>query len=662
MPNLSPDQRSAILNRYGGLVRTYFNRQQLEQARFAYRPRLSADEVEFHAYLRLSSILAAGRELPDILRRITLAPSRSQERVLLHSRGQISGKLDLRSYLRRRGQLTIPRTFPNWRVLLTHTTPENALACATAKSLLSELQALSMRLPLSNSSEETQVKRITEAIEQLLRDPAFSESAQMSLPDVLSEECEHLFEQVAERWNTRRISNLAYKELWQWADAHRKRGLSHGGVFVGLAYSEQFDDRLFEIFCLGELREGFAQLGFREKTIRPLHERNRNPILEFEHSDSSLAILAFFQKGEGVVWTTGVPRDWQDIVGVPDICLVVRSSQFPVIIVDAKNRYRGSELEESYSEELYKMLGYFQNFSRRTRVQARGPAGGLMFLSRGGVSTLRMFESRSGGKLAIAALDPCDNSPGNAARQLLEELLSTIGLLGGLPEVASALSDLKETAWNTLDLADHDRVEEETLDRIHQLALSHYGTPGPALLQAAQGLELHLLGDTWRDLDEDVHSLLATGEVFWAQHQLALGMDFAPVVVELTKALEVLLVRRLIEPYNRWAEERGSPTIKTTLTMGEMRALIESAYNASTRPARRLEVQAFHSFLYEHSVAEYVYRDLLGEVDFVNRLRRRAAHKDLVTGTEAGHLRDAMLGVGTASPILARLAVNLGHL
>ena len=29
------------------------------------------------------------------------------------------------------------------------------------------------------------------------------------------------------------------------------------------------------------------------------------------------------------------------------------------------------------------------------------------------------------------------------------------------------------------------------------------------------GLEPHMLGDAWRDLDKDVCSLLAIGEVFW---------------------------------------------------------------------------------------------------------------------------------------------------
>ena len=285
-----------------------------------------------------------------------------------------------------------------------------------------------------------------------------------------------------------------------------------------------------------------------------------------------------------------------------------------------------------------------------------------MFLSRGGVSTLRTFDSRSGGKLAVAALDPCDPSVECAARQLLEELLTEIGLIGGTPDVMLALSDLKEATWSAADITDQDEIEEQVLDRIHQLVLSHYGTAGSALLQATHSLELHLLGGTWKDLDEDVHSLLATGEVFWEQHQLAFGMDFAPVVVELTKTMEVLLVRRLIVPFNRWAEEQGYPSIKTTVTLGEVRALIESASNATTQPPRRREVLGFHSFLDEYGATEYVYGELLNEVDFVNRLRRKAAHKDLVTGTEASHLRDSMLGVGTASPILARLVVNLSHL
>ena len=519
-----------------------------------------------------------------------------------------------------------------------------------------------MRIPLRNTSEAALTQRIADAIAQLLTDPALGASRRMSLPDICTSESEGLFTQVAERWNTRRINNVAYRELWQWADDYRKRGLTGGGTFVGLAYSEEFDNRLFEIFCLGELREGFKQLGFREKIVRPLHERSRGPVMETEHPHSGLGISVFFQKGEGVLWTEGLPREWAQIVGVPDIGLVPRSSQLPVIIVDAKNRDRGVDSEESVSEELYKMLGYFQNFALRMHVQGRGPAGGLMFLSSSGFRDIRKYGSRSGGSLVVAALDPCEMSDGVGAKSLLEELLSDIGLFGGKPEVASAIHDLKEELRSTATDIGGEQAEEDTLDRIHELVFTQYGTPGPALSQATQGLELHLLGTIWQDMDNDVHSLLGTAEVFWAQHQLAFGMDFAPVVIELSKAMEVLLGRRLFEPFNRWARDRSLQVIKPTLTLGQMRAMIESASTASFQRQRRHEAVVLDAFLVECNVTDYVYGNLLEEVGFVNRLRRGAAHKDIVTGIEAGHLRERMLGVGTASPVFARLVASLSHL
>src|SRR5690606_30825074 len=106
--------------------------------------------------------------------------------------------------------------------------------------------------------------------------------------------------------------------------------------------------------------------------------------------------------------------------------------------------------------------------------------------------------------------------------------------------------------WGAVAEGETVQAEDEVLARIHELVAAQYGVPGPALLQARQGLELHLLGSMWSELDDDVQSLLATGEVFWAQHHLAFGMDFAPVVVELSRALEVVINRMLFEPFRRW--------------------------------------------------------------------------------------------------------------
>lgn len=668
MPGLTTDQRAAIFNRYGGLVRTYFSEQAMHEVRFAYRSRLDPTDVEFYAYLRLASVLAAGCRLPLILERITLAPSFNQERVLVESRGGIEGRLAVHSYLRRRGRRVIPQTFPNWRVRSTYSTPENALAAAAACSLLSELQILAMQLPIEGTREAILVREISDAVEKALRDPALGEALGMPLPEITSVDAESLFARVAERWQTRRISNLAYLELWRWADDFRKRGLAADGILTGLAYSDDFDNRLFEIFSLASVGDALKALGFEERVARPLHERSKGPVFEMAHPDAGLTVSVFFQKGDGVLWTSGAPREWEKLAGVPDIVVAPDSTRLPVMIIDAKNRYRGSELEASFAEEAYKMLGYFENFSRQMRIQGRGPIGGLIFLSRQGSGPIRRYKSRSGGVLVAAALDPCDQGPdgSSGARPLLEEMLRSVGLLGGRPDVTSALQEIKESVWGTggqvVNAEAEVEAEDRVLARVHELVVAQYGIPGPALREAHQALELHLLGSIWSKLDDDVQSLLATSEVFWAQHHLGFGMDFAPVVVELSRAMEIIISRMLFEPFRRWADARGLPSGASSLTLGQMRAMVERAKAVATGSSRSAEAAALHDFLSTHGVTAYAYGEFLDEVHFVNLLRRRAAHKAIVTGSEAGELRNRMLGVGSANPILAKLLMNLAPL
>ncbi len=665
MPGLVAEQREAILKRYGGLVRTYFSQQELHDARFSYRPRLEPAEVEFHAYLRLSTLLRIGHQLPSILKRILLAPSFRQETITVDSRGKIEGRLNVPSYFKRLGKITSPPIFPNQVVRATYITPENVLAAATAHTFSSESQNLSTKLPLEGTSEGLLIRQINDSIEQALRNPALAQATRLSMPDITAEESESLFTRVAERWQTRRINNVAYLEIWQWASFYRQRGLSDDGMVTGFAYSEEFDNRLFEIFCLGCLRDAFKELGFNENMIAPLHERVKGPILEVQHPDSGLNLMVFFQKGEGVLWTDEIPREWSDIGGVPDIAFVPRSSRMPVLVVDAKNRYRGNDLEDSIADELYKILGYFQNFPHRMKVEDRGPVGGLIFLSRDGQSSIRTYQSRSGGGLVVGAFDPGQEIDliADGARPFLEQLLGCLHVLGGRPDFSVELQKTKETTWQSLNGSNPAEIEDKVIDSVHALVAARYGSPSPALMAVSQVLELHLLGSTWHSLDKDVQNLLATAEVFWSEHQQALGMDFAPVVVELSRAMEILLSRLLIGSFNRWANAHNLTIVNPNLTLGQTRVLIELAKaTAGGQKSKKAEITALADFISRHNLAEYMYGSLLGEIDIVNKQRRRAAHKEFVTSAEAGKLREQLLGVGTSNPILARMVTNISNI
>jgi hypothetical protein len=654
MTALTAEQRDAILSRFGGFVVTYFSQEELDDARFSHSPQLSPAEVEFHDYLRLASVLLAGRKLPPILHRIGLAPSFSQDRVMINSRGRLDGRLDVKTYLKRRGDLTTPRTFPVWRTRALFTTPENALAASAARSLLAELQILTYRLPIGRSSQGVLARQITEAMELALLQPALGESLQFPLPELSSSEAEDLLAVVRHRWQTRRISNLAYRDLVEWAVGFRKRGLGKDGVLEGLAYSEGFDDRLFEIFCLGCIREALRAMGFVERIIRPLHERHRAPVFEVEHPDSGLHLSLYFQRGEGILWTSVAPKEW-GISGTPDIVLSPSSSLHPAIVLDAKNRFRGESLEGGASEEIYKMLGYFENFQRTTKVNDRGPLGGLFFPSFKGSSEKLQYDSIGGGFLAAITIDPTavgeDGCSGVVP--LLSSLLEKAGLIGsGRRDMDAALKELKvaDAAVTT---------EEAILDGIHNLIAATYGRSGRAMDDARRGLEQHLLGSAWSKLDDDVQTMLATGEVFWSQHSLAFGMDFAPVVVEFSRALEVILSRLLFDQFRRWASERSRPSSSGTLTLGQMRAAIEAASGITKGLRRAPEAQSLHEYFCVRAIDTYVYDELAEGIAIVNRLRRRAAHTDMITSNEAKLLRDRLLGVGTSEAILARLVETL---
>ena len=158
--------------------------------------------------------------------------------------------------------------------------------------------------------------------------------------------------------------------------------------------------------------------------------------------------------------------------------------------------------------------------------------------------------------------------------------------------------------------------------------------------------------------------VLATGELFWTDHQLAVGLDFAPVVAELARALEISLEEMLFAPSRTWARARGLGPVQDKPELGTMRVLLEKAarINAGALPDRTPGTLGLNGFLVAGGVANYCYDDLIQDLHYANGPRRRAAHKEVLTGVEAREFRERVLGVGSATSILARLAERLGPL
>src|SRR5437870_3159383 len=98
-------------------------------------------------------------------------------------------------------------------------------------------------------------------------------------------------------------------------------------------------------------------------------------------------------------------------------------------------------------------------------------------------------------------------------------------------------------------------------------------------------------------------------------------MDFAPVVVELCRALELVLTRILFEPFSLLVAQQGQKLILSTLTLGQMRALVQDASEAGAGGRRNLTATALRNLFERSALAQYAFGEFLHDLGAVNELR-----------------------------------------
>ena len=177
---------------------------------------------------------------------------------------------------------------------------------------------------------------------------------------------------------------------------------------------------------------------------------------------------------------------------------------------------------------------------------------------------------------------------------------------------------------------------------------------GPAALRAEQDLEAQALGALWRLLTDDERQFLATAEVFWRDHRLAVGMDFGPVVIELAKAVESLVDRLLVQPFKEWTATNGRQHSKLD-TLGDMRAELQRALEVQSGQKHGAGSRALNEYLHVKGIESFAYRELLPALNRINGPRRAAAHPYSVTGATAQDVRNYVLGIGSEIPLIAKI-------
>lgn len=534
---LSEFGRQAAVEQALSLLGVYFSSgEQASEDRAAISSSGQDPELEeIRAGLRLRVALAAARRLIDLLSSITKRPTFRYALQSTQEVGSLSGALDVNRWVTRQRGGDADVTFPIVEVTRGTRTPENTLASYATLWLRHELAtSLTGSLAAQDSVEYTAARSMMVRLDRLLRSPVFGACISDAKAVRTRAALDHLLTKVRSRLRRREIAHsAAYRALMEWVDRclHGQPAVSAGLIDLSV-YGTRFDNKLFELWCLSTLSRRLA-------TAANLPDPLINPGWRVAAPAYSLRTFTgrvdlFFQRGIATVDKRHAAK-WRKesgrpLGGIPDI--VARTTTLNGVerlaVIDPKLRQR----DRLPAEELYKILGYLQNFDIR-------PAVGIVLIYTTDASAVEpdVFRDGAGGTLISASLNPA--APPAVTDSALREVVRVI----------LALADLEISAG---PLAPTTPAEDsgEGAVRTTQTALTAWGQSHLAEIAPSRERIRTLVGDErWSALVADVQTMVATADL--VGYQLDPTADFSGPVIGMSAAVEHLIYNSAVGPVVR---------------------------------------------------------------------------------------------------------------
>ena len=165
------------------------------------------------------------------------------------------------------------------------------------------------------------------------------------------------------------LNNDIYKKIIYWLDDFCNNNslfFVNDETLKSLRYDgKAFSDKLFELWCLFKINEtAIKDFGFKQENNEI--KFGQGPIFSIFNNDEKLKI--YYQKGKNIYWNEYYPQIWsyiedeniKGLIGIPDISIIKEKVGKSIVMIDVKNKIRNGG---DNSEEIYKMIGYFSNFS-----------------------------------------------------------------------------------------------------------------------------------------------------------------------------------------------------------------------------------------------------------------------------------------------------------
>ncbi len=629
------------------------------------------DDLDVEIYLRI--ILANVENLQELIADLEDYLSMSQVSYEKDYVGEIQGKLNVNRYTKKMAQRTYPKEYPCVIKKKTYLTPENIYVIFIIKNLLRMLDGFRGFLrnkPNSLSySELVLIEEHSNAFMMFSKKAYFIECQKSadqfikSYGEVFPEEQIGL---INNRIRKQKIRNYQiYEKIFDWYETFASGSiLEAGGSKIRLLrYSQDFSNRLFELWCLYNIKESFV-LSFNATVI------DENDILDASAKNEYVFKLAvptggfleiFYQKGAELYWHDESDLMWKykkgntekGLRGIPDITIHYQAKEDALIMLDIKNRVRASGAN---SEEIYKMIGYFSNFKKTfTEYYSQNvkKQGALIFRN-DNCANDEMLESDDGYRLMTISAGINANSEINTDqfKKLCKYVLDVQGIDGTASELMGDFASTQKGMANQLDV-NSDEYMHELGNRNHSMIeqIFSYGELKERLPQYSLQLRDNHFPHIWDSLSTKTRDILAMAECLYSGVNECETADYAPICLEYCRALEVEMNELIFIPFKNGVDidvlarrNRFYEKLKEgrEMTLGECIYLLDKCNH------RNYPLTDLHRFLQRNIKQNTV---LLGTaIDFMRgineRVRRLSAHTTVMSYQDLVMTRQLLLGIG----------------
>lgn len=654
-------------------VNDYFSSFSIQSSNFGMEMKNTDEmsETDMHIYIRI--ILANLAELRQMISEIEKSLSYTYKDSVQTFDGEIHGHLQVQRYLQLKTQIKYPKEYPCQIKKRTSVTPENIFLIYIVDYVIRLLDffAKVLRNYIGNtySTEKTLIDEYRRAFHAFSRKNHFRECA-LSLENIRKQYGDefpaNLLNLIKIRAAKGKIRNYqSYEKIFDWYWKYKQGTIEFDllKTLRILRYSDDFCNRLFELWCLYSIKETFIkEFGMTLISERNIMDVGNQSVFTLKATNDGIVEI-FYQKGAKLYWDEEAEPVWKYIdlegkkkrlVGIPDISVKYSARTNSLVMIDLKNRIRTAG---SNSEEIYKMIGYFSNFDNMfKRMYSESIKKQAILIYRNDYDAFsECLVSDTNNLLNTYSVCPTTKAKLNLLqfKAICQCILDTQGIDGKTSEVLGNYKKEKANISTTAKEDDEDNIIYTLSERNHKVIsnLFSFGELAEELPKQMELLCQNYFPHIWNTMSEKTKEILAMADCLFSGMKECESADYAPICLEYCRGLEVQLNQLIFEPFrnshnisNLVRRNRFYDKMQETreMTLGECVFFLEKCTHRNY-PMIELK-QYIDNIVHDSNVFFSVAVPIMKEIN-VN-IRRLSAHTTIMTYDELVSTRQKILGIG----------------